>query len=101
MSSLSFSSRSSVSRSSASVSAVDDRSGSQSTSTASSHLSPSIATRNGRVDLNATLDSLMEYTSGIPSVESAGEGEDEIEDEEHKVKAAAKSYRKVDLFSHY
>ena len=94
MSALSFSSRSS-----ASVSGVDGRSGSQSTSTVSSHLSPSIATRNGRVDLNATLDGLMEYTSSIPSAESAGEGEDEIEDDEHKVKAAAKSYRKVDLFS--
>ena len=49
------------------------------------------------MDLTATLNSLMEYTSGLPSsADSVGDAEDEIEDEEHKVKAAAKSHRKVE-----
>lgn len=94
MSAVSFSSRSSVSGSSASVSGVDNRFGSLPTTT-SSHIGPP-ATRNGNMDINATLDGLMDYTSRLPSAAGlTGDTEDEIENKELKLRAAAKSNRKV------
>lgn len=86
-SAVSFSSRSSVSRSSASVSAIDD---------VRSEL-PAQHTQNGNPDhLSSTLNNLIQYTSDLPSAEeTAGGTDDESGDEEHKVKAAAKSDRKV------
>ena len=102
MSAVSLSSWSSVSRSSASVSAVDDG---QSTSTASSNSSRSAIQKNGGIHhLSATLDNLVQYASGLPSADdSALTSDDGDKDEEHKVRAAAKSNRKVTLdnsFSH-
>lgn len=98
MSAVSFSSRSSVSRSSASVSAIDDgRSEFPSTSAATGHLNGAQHKQNGNPDhLSLTLNNLIQYTSDLPSAdETAGGTEDESADEEHKVKAAAKSNRKV------
>ena len=102
MSAVSFSSWSSVSRSSPSVSAVDDgRSESQSTSTASSNISrPAIQKKRniGIHHLTATLDNLVQYASGLPSADDSAltsDDDNNDKDEEHKVRAAAKSNRKV------
>lgn len=100
MSSVSFSSRSTVSRSSASVSAIDDgRLEFSSTSvTSSSHLSPTQEIKtNGNADcISFTLNNLIQYTTSLPSAnETAGGTDGESADEEHQVKAAAKSNRKV------
>ncbi|CAA7264780.1 unnamed protein product [Cyclocybe aegerita] len=112
-SAVSFSSRSSVSRSSASVSYLGGAtpSDSQPTSTStngSSRLSP--ATQHGGFggsggnleQLKSTLDSLMEYTAGLPSTDESGgdsahdrDTDGEMEQAERKVKAAAKSDRKI------
>ena len=48
------------------------------------------------MDINATLDGLMDYTSRLPSAAGlTGDTEDEIENKELKLRAAAKSNRKV------
>ncbi|GLB35835.1 hypothetical protein LshimejAT787_0301230 [Lyophyllum shimeji] len=100
-SALSFSSRSSVSRSSASVTADD----SVPTSAVSASASASALTQNGTGDaerLRSTLDNLLLYAE-MPSREdnySADSGQDretdgEMESEERKVRAEAKSNRKI------
>ncbi|KAF9531925.1 hypothetical protein CPB83DRAFT_47987 [Crepidotus variabilis] len=94
-SSVSFSSRSSASRSSVSV--IDDKRPASQSSSASSRLSPaSTQQQNGNMDhLKSTLDNLMDYTSGLPSAEDDDASEDQGGDDERKVKATAKSKRKI------
>ncbi|KDR85725.1 hypothetical protein GALMADRAFT_84824 [Galerina marginata CBS 339.88] len=104
-SAVSFSSRSSVSRSSASVSYLGPGTGTESPSTdggSQRGLSVKQQQQQSTPDnLRATLDNLMQYTSGLADDDEGDSGHDRETDgelvgaEEHKVKAAAKSNRKI------
>ncbi|PPQ63839.1 hypothetical protein CVT24_009789 [Panaeolus cyanescens] len=99
-SAVSFSSRSSVSRSSASVSHLAEPQTSSS-GLSSGRLSPTTQQASTSTDqLRSTLDTLLQYTSTLDEVgRESGHDQDSDaepeENEEHKVKAAAKSNRKI------
>ncbi|KAF9486593.1 hypothetical protein BDN70DRAFT_23331 [Pholiota conissans] len=98
-SSLSFSSRSSTSHlepRSGNVTRKYSHSRTGSASTSGGSRNSQVATKGG--DLRATLDNLMQYTSGTTSEDDGSgleDGEGEEVGEEYKVKAAAKSDRKM------